>query len=122
MTERAKSALIAYFDYQKNKVGNGYSSKSIVAKMMNGDIGGSRRGGGTLKGVEMTDLGFLQVMSRVEVALNDLKSKQPRSWEYLHLRYGKSMSKSDISKEMGCHLNSCTNYHKKGISFIDAYM
>jgi len=39
MSQRARNALIIYFDYQRKKAGNGYPGKTVISKIMSGDIG-----------------------------------------------------------------------------------
>lgn len=117
--DAAKKALIAYFDYQDTKAGNGYPRDSVVAKMIKGNIGSGSSGSRPPCKVEMTDLGFLQLVSRVEVAIDKLKARNNRAYRYLCLRYRDNYSQEQIAKELGCKRTTCHNLHITALEFID---
>jgi len=114
-----KTALAAYFNYQRIKVGNGYPKDSTVGKMIGGNMSGGHSGSRPPMGVEMTELPFLQLVSRVENSLNRLRLANGRAYEYLQLRYEFNCTQKQIADELNCSIRTCSRLHSLVLGFIE---
>ncbi len=118
MTDKALSAVKAYFNYQRCKVGNGYASESMTAKLGNNSTGGGNFGSSVPKGVRMTDAGFLEFINRISLALDALKVSNERAYNYLCLRYDHGLKHKEIPGLMQCSPATCDRLHSLAIVII----
>lgn len=118
MCEKIKSALIAYFDYQDNKVGNGYPSLSTVAKIDDSSITHFTPCARVPKGVAMTELDFIKLVNTVEASLIKLRDNNFKLFLYIVLRYKYQIKNTKIAELLNCCTKTCGRLHKEGLSKI----
>lgn len=91
-----------YFWHLNNPVvGSGFQRKTILGKMMAGDVGGSRPGSSVPKGIKMSDSEYLCSINRMDLAMVALKSHDvfydAHLWDFIHARYRHRLSYMDLS-------------------------
>lgn len=115
-----KTALEAYFNHQRIKVGNGYPKDSAMGKMIGGDMSGSHSGSRPPIGVEMTELAFMSLVRSIENSLNRLRLADDRAYEYLQLRYEFNCTQKQIADELNCSISTCSRLHRFVLGFIES--
>jgi len=101
---------------------SGYADQTMSGRIISGDVGGSMPGSSVPKGVEMSDLEYLQSINRMDCALVALKSHDlshgTRLWDYIHARYRLRLKLSDLMLCFGISKRTCLNWQSEALGFI----
>ena len=116
--EDAHSAIVAYYDHEREKTGNGYPTVSCGGERVGASLPCSR----VPAGVTMTDVAFLKLMRAVSSAIDSMRMREYKAYTYIELRYEREMSLDKIADLMGVSERQCRRYNEIAEETVLKYM